>query len=415
MNARWCVLGLLLLAACSPEALREAVWKATDHYNFCILTIEEGERFYTPELDGTVVVGDMTVGNLTKGCVVLNDKCGKTPTGEAFVVPAELGDYKFTLSLGNVDNWCVLEERQFDNATVARAQLLSHLLPYVKNIRTNDDSLKATARQNTRLCNNDACKAAKLFYHVVDNYKYIADPTEGEDIKVPSRTLADGGGDCEDLGALLQSYLENAGVETYTVLTVDHAYALACNIDLDRLGEVISAHNVVTTSFLDDDSYTLDNLELRIYEPFEQPQDIAVKDIRMHVQSSAPIDVILFPSMDEFENYRMRERYSYIPACSVENDADIDISCPQLEQGYLMIGAPHQDDVTIDVTFNTTYTYNLIPPEDIAVTHYVLNGKNCVVMDPTTGNYSYPGYQGNLTPGSITAINPRTFEVFDLA
>ncbi|MEK6823314.1 MAG: hypothetical protein AABY13_05770, partial [Nanoarchaeota archaeon] len=111
MNARWCVLGLLLLAACSPEALREAVWKATDHYNFCILTIEEGERFYTPELDGTVVVGDMTVGNLTKGCVVLNDKCGKTPTGEAFVVPAELGDYKFTLSLGNVDNWCVLEER----------------------------------------------------------------------------------------------------------------------------------------------------------------------------------------------------------------------------------------------------------------------------------------------------------------
>ena len=44
-----------------------------------------------------------------------------------------------------------------------------------------------------------------------------------------------GGGDCEDLTILLNSYLENLGIETYLVLTDNHAYTLACDIDPKKL------------------------------------------------------------------------------------------------------------------------------------------------------------------------------------
>jgi len=83
------------------------------------------------------------------------------------------------------------------------------------------------------------CQVNKIYRYVVENFDYYSDPRSREFIQSPSETMNIKGGDCEDLTILLMSLLENIGIKTYLVLTEDHAYCLACDIDTEDLWQYV--------------------------------------------------------------------------------------------------------------------------------------------------------------------------------
>jgi hypothetical protein len=106
--------------------------------------------------------------------------------------------------------------------------------PYVEKIVFNDSSLRDLALEYTKECEEKdvSCQVNEIYRTVVEGKEYISDIEGQEVIKSPFETLSQKGGDCEDLAILVASLLENLDVNTYLVLTENHAYALACGIDL---------------------------------------------------------------------------------------------------------------------------------------------------------------------------------------
>jgi len=112
---------------------------------------------------------------------------------------------------------------------------------YLREIVVGDLQLRKKASAIVWDCPSadKECQVNEIFRHVVENYKYYGDPRRGEFVQSVSDTKEVKGGDCEDLTILLNSLLENIGIKTYLVLTADHAYSLACGLDIDRLQEEI--------------------------------------------------------------------------------------------------------------------------------------------------------------------------------
>jgi len=74
---------------------------------------------------------------------------------------------------------------------------------------------------------NKLCYAKALYYFVKENFNYIPDPTGVEYVKKPEETLANRGGDCDDLALLLASLLESVGIKTRFVFIPRHVYIQA--------------------------------------------------------------------------------------------------------------------------------------------------------------------------------------------
>jgi len=413
---RWILLTVLLLTGCAVltnilTELQESARAAADYSNICILEEKNETFFYDPQLDGKAVVGDTVIGTVEYGCVNLTMPCREVPAGAARIVPHNISAYNFSIELGT-PNWCSSENIQLDAATRERAQLLAQMLPYVSNVNPDDTGIRERAKFLTRICPayDHACKTSKLFYYVVDNYRYIADPDVGEYIKKPSTTIADGGGDCEDLGTLLQSYLEAVGVRTFTMLTVDHAYALACGIEPALLRRAIDQRYRHDNYLWYKDSGHLDNDYIRWYGPFKDiNKHLSNATINIHADTS--VDVFVFASEADIDSYLERHGYDYYPECTLEHKQNAAVRCPALDEGYLTVAASHGGS-TFDLS--VTGTYYDVPPEDTTITYYTIQNTTCIVLDPTTGNYSWPGYEGNLTPGPIHGIDRFSFEVHDL-
>jgi len=113
--------------------------------------------------------------------------------------------------------------------------------PYISEIVFEDLNLRTLAATIVSGCpsGDKECQINKLYRYVIENYNYYSDPRNIEFIQSPYETMKVKGGDCEDLTILLSSLLENLGVKTYMVLTEDHAYCLACDVDTDDLWQYI--------------------------------------------------------------------------------------------------------------------------------------------------------------------------------
>ena len=107
---------------------------------------------------------------------------------------------------------------------------------YVNPIVPSNIDFRERAAQAAKDCpsGDKTCHIHEVYRYVVENYKYFADPKD-QIVQAPNATVAVGGGDCEDLTILLNTLLENLGIETYVVLTDTHAYSLACDVDPARL------------------------------------------------------------------------------------------------------------------------------------------------------------------------------------
>jgi hypothetical protein len=100
---------------------------------------------------------------------------------------------------------------------------------YTSKVLFDDDQFRTIAKQIASGCNGEQeCQLYKIYRFLVTNFEYYSDPRNNEYVQSPSETWNSKGGDCEDLGILLQTLLESIGIKTFSVFTTGHYYVLGC-------------------------------------------------------------------------------------------------------------------------------------------------------------------------------------------
>ncbi len=317
--------------------------------------------------------------------------------------------------------------------------------PYIDPIETNNMEIRKQATSIVKDCptNNKECFANEVYRYVVENFNYYPDPRMDELIQTPHETLDIKGGDCEDLTILLNSYLENLGVETYVVLTDTHAYSLACDINIDSLSEYIQESlikqiardlgkeedldviiNKKEIYFLNEvnQEFDLDEGEIYYYggdgSKLEYP--IEQLDIEYSISSSEPVDIYIVPTQEDFNLLLDGETFMHYESCQNENIISISDNCKGLDKygGIIIQNTDLEEDLTFSLNIKFYFKYssdNILAEflENNKISYYNINGEKCIVLDATAGKYGYAGYDGNLEEEKI-AINTITREDYNL-
>ena len=308
--------------------------------------------------------------------------------------------------------------------------------PYVNEIVFEDITLRTKAAEIVRDCpsGDKDCQINKLYRYVVEDYSYYSDPRQNEFIQSPYDTMEVGGGDCEDLTIMLMSFLENMGINTYFVLTKDHAYSLACDVDTNNLVEYMKEPILAQVSkdlgqngemnvvMKGDDIFVVEEKKLTFtLEPryiyyyggdgteFEDPVEYV--NIEYEIYSSDPLDIYVVPSKAESEKMIERKSFEHFTSCANLNVLRISDTCDHITtRGGIILQNDNPDEAIIefDLKFNYYYsTQKLL--DDQQITYYEINNQSCIVLDATAGKYGYPGYDGNLM-GEKIAFDPLTKE-----
>ena len=315
--------------------------------------------------------------------------------------------------------------------------------PYISKIVFDDVNLRTQAASIVRGCSSGEkeCQVNKLYRYVVENYDYYSDPRSREFIQSPSETMKIKGGDCEDLTILLTSLLENLGIKTYLVLTEDHAYCLACGVDMDTedLWQYIQ-ESIITQASKDlgqkeDMKVVIENGNLFVVKEKQQTfvlkegsmfyyggdgsectSPIEYMNIKYDVSSSQPLTIYVVPSRADYELMSEGHTFIHYPSCQKQNILKISDSCDSLTNyGGLILKNDNwalisNNDATVDLKINF-YLY-CSPYELLAdqkITCYEVDNQKCIVLDATAGKYWYPGYDAN-PEGKKIAIDPITKE-----
>ncbi|KAF5422269.1 MAG: Transglutaminase-like enzyme, putative cysteine protease [Candidatus Methanocomedens sp.] len=312
--------------------------------------------------------------------------------------------------------------------------------PYISEIIFEDMTLRAQSSSIVSECpsGDKECQINELYRFVIDDFSYYSDPRKEEFIQTPYETLDIHGGDCEDLTILLMSLLENLGVQTYLVLTPDHAYCLACDVDtehlLEYIGEPILAQYSKDLGQTGHMNVVMENGNLYILEQKQQTftlqpgyiyyyggdgskfnSPIEYMDIQYDVASSNPLNVYVVPSRADYELMVDRLSYEHYPSCQNLEVIWTSDKCNGLTtHGGVVFENRNKNEAIVD--FDIRFYFYYSPDElleDQQISYYEIDGKNCVVLDATAGKYGYPGYDGN-PEGEKIAIDPLTKEYFYL-
>ena len=299
----------------------------------------------------------------------------------------------------------------FDNV-VRRAN------PYLNKIEVDNESLQKYALAIIQECQTQelACFLNQIYRHIVENFEYISDPEDEEVIRSPYETIKLKGGDCEDLSILLISLLENIGITSYLVLTDTHAYALAVGIDPNALWPYVE-ESLLQQVEKDNNKtvrqYFSDTIEIGAgwyYGGDGSNLSASFESLTLTytISSSRPIDFYVVPSYEDFNQSYNKQLFEYYPSCRYENQDYISDSCILDQYGGIGIFNNHFRPVTVNIELEQYYKpsfYSLFQNETIS--SYTINGKQSVVLDPTAGDYGYPGYDANVT-GEKIAFDPIT-------
>ncbi len=288
---------------------------------------------------------------------------------------------------------------------------LSEAKPYLDKIILEDINLRSKAIAITQNCSSGSkeCYINEVYRHVVKNYDYYADPRNDEFIQSPFETIQLGGGDCEDLTILLSSLLENIGIETYLVLTEDHAYSLACNVNIEDLQEeIVSSSNIEQNLY--DETISLDSNYAKYYGGNGEETDVPF-EIKYEIDSDKAIDVLAVPSSESLDDWSKGKSYDYYPSCSRESVYRISESCSINQYGGVLMVNEGNEDAVVSIKVDAIYL--ALDPETFSTKYYEMDDKKCVVLDATVGEYGYPGYDTDLE-GEKKAIDPVTRNYFYL-
>ena len=323
----------------------------------------------------------------------------------------------------------------FYNTYSSSDEVIEHAQPYLQKVALEDMGLRSYAASIASGCpsGEKECQLNKVYRHIVEGFNYYNDPRNKELIQTPYETIKIKGGDCEDLTILLNSLLENIGIKTYLVLTEQHAYSLACDINSEKLfpyirksiAEQISKDYSLSREIIteDEDIFELQQKQQAFalksghifYYGNQEEQSLSnftdYLNIKYSVSSEKPIDVYVVPSLEDYELLRESEKFMRYPSCSHENILKIEDSCNYLDSyGGVILQNHNYEDTEIELSTKFYFHYNLTDFfNEQKVWRYKLNNKDCVILDSTLGKYGYPGYNANIT-GEKIAIDPLTKE-----
>ncbi|MBI5046743.1 transglutaminase family protein [Candidatus Micrarchaeota archaeon] len=329
------------------------------------------------------------------------------------------------------DNTSSLPQQNYTYSPRSDIDLLTQT--YVSPIIPSNIELRRQAANSAKNCPSGSkeCQMNAVYRYVVENFSYYADPID-QIVQTPNQTIAVGGGDCEDFTILLNSYLENLGIETYVVLTPTHAYSLGCDVntselfpyiqdsmelqavkDFKKQGQeaeirngklyVVSAKNLTFSISRDGGYYYYGGDGSTLNSPYTS------MDIDYSVSSSAPLDIYVVPTPEDAKAVGDGRSYTAYNSCRVYSAYSISESCKRLTQ-YGNVVFVNNNNRPAEVSLNVKFYYEYSSSElmkNVSLKYYTLEGKRCVVLDGTLGKYGYPGDDTNLA-GNKTAINTRT-------
>jgi len=294
--------------------------------------------------------------------------------------------------------------------------------PYVNKIETNDIDLRAYANSILSNClsNDRECQVNSIYRHIVENYNYLSDPTGVELIQSPGETMKIGGGDCEDLSIFLNSLLENIGIKTYLVLTEDHAYSLAYDINTTNLWIYVEQSLIAQVEEdwgdnirqIYEETFVLNGYTSWYYGGNGSLDEyFDYLDISYTIESTQSLHLYVVPSSEDFNLLGEGKTFYQYLDWEKENVLSATDTIPNLDRyGGIILSNENWQDATVSVSiefyFHPSF-YELFKDEKIVT--YNIDGVNCVVLDPTAGTYGFPGYDGGAI-GEKTAIDPITLE-----
>lgn len=317
------------------------------------------------------------------------------------------------------------EELLFENdvQTIFKDPVIKRAEPYLNKIDFNDVELRAYANSIIRdeFCWDKECELNAIYRYVVENFNYISDPEGDELIQTPQETIQIMGGDCEDLSILLASLLDNVGIKTYLVLTEDHAYCLAYDIDKNNLWDYIESSLIeqIEEEWGEDirqtfsQTFSLGGQHNWWYggDGSTLDENFEYMNISYSVDSDKPLDIYVVPSPDDFDSLNSGKTFTHYPSCEKDNILSIDDSCNYLDSfGGIILANNNWQTTTVSVEIEFYFRpsfYEIF--SDTSITSYEIDNVDCIVLEPTSGKYGYVGYDANLS-GEKIAIDPVSLD-----
>jgi hypothetical protein len=303
---------------------------------------------------------------------------------------------------------------------------LEFAAPYLAKLVLDDSQLKTYA--NTILNGIDSskreCQVNALYRDVLTNYTCLSAPLGSGPLQTPQETIQDKEGTCEDLSILLCSLLSNVGISSSLVFSDDHMYAMASDVNTDSLWEC-AEHSLIRQ--------VEETFGEPMYQPLVQTLTLApagvlyaggdanktfdglidYMTIVYSIQSDQPLHLFVVPTQTEF--FALRDHGTANVTYEESNLTSKTGTIPQmLTFGGIVLLNNNTHTATVNVDFLFSFqpsfydTYN-----KNKLTAYEIVGKDSVILDPTLGDYGFPGYDAEIA-GEKKVIDPVTKLYFTL-
>jgi len=300
--------------------------------------------------------------------------------------------------------------------------------PYLGKLDLDDTALHTYA--GTILSGLDPsardCQVNALYRDVLLNYTCLSAPLGSTPLQTPQETIQNKEGTCEDLSILLCSLLSNIGIPSYLVFTDSHVYAMASDVNTDSLWECAERSLIrqveeafgepVTQPFVQ--TYTLGPLNM-LYAGGDEGKTFAgvidYMTIDYTIESDQPLHMFVVATQTEFFALRDGDfaNFTHYAQWEETNLTSTTGTIPQLFTygGIILFNEGTQAaTVSFDFLFSFRPSFYDIYNEN-KLTVYEIVGKDSVLLDPTLGDYGFPGYDAKIV-GEKKAINPLTKQYF---
>lgn len=309
----------------------------------------------------------------------------------------------------------------------ASDEFLSLATPFIEQLELEDSELLTYA--NTILAGVSSSDKERqinaLYRDVLMNYTCVPASMDSETLQTPHQTIVNKEGTCEDLSVLLCSLLSNVGLTSYLVFTNSHMYVMASDVDTDALwvcAEQSLIHHVET--LFGEPMYQPLVQTLTLPTPYmmyvggnaSKTFDglIDYMTIVYSIHSDQPLQMFIVPTEVEF--FALRDNGTADVTLEASNITSKTGTISQMFTfGGIVLFNNGSQAATVDVNFTFTFQpsfYNTYNKYKLA--SYQVSGKEGVLLDPTLGEYGFPGYSVGIV-GTKTAINPRTKQYFTLS
>jgi hypothetical protein len=304
-------------------------------------------------------------------------------------------------------------------------EFLQTAQPFLNKLDLDDSELRTYA--NTILTGCDAssteCFVNALYRDVLLNYTCLVAPMNNATLQTPQQTIQKKEGTCEDLSILLCSLLSNIGMTSYLVFTNTHVYAMVSDVNADDLWHVAEQSLIHQVEDVFGESIMQAYYFTTTVKPSEPNNEvffaggeknktfdglIDYMTIDYSFNSDLPLHFFVVPTAD-------LDPFTPIPEWTQLNVTTAAGIIPQLYTfGGIVLYNPWELNatVTLDLTFSFQASFYQTYNED-TLTVYRAWGKDAILLDPTLGDYGFPGYDDSVT-GVKKVIDPFTKEYITL-